>query len=149
MTSCGDSSPKRNPVVVAPVGERCNSRKVAYQAWLQNKAESSLHSLYAELMCKSPQYSRWKSPKFNIGTIADINWILVTGKWTKYIVKTIRCKRGKKSHADKSIEDQNGVLLSNEGDIPAFQVSLNRVTLHQLCPTRARGPHAAKFRFLL
>ena len=117
MTSCGDSSPKSNPVVVAPVGERCNSRKVAYQAWLQNKAESSLHSLYAELMCKSPQYSRWKSPKFNIGTIADINWILVTGKWTKYIVKTIRCKRGKKSHHGKSIEDQNGALLCNEEDI--------------------------------
>jgi len=49
--------------------------KVDYKAWLQNKADTSLH-----LRHERPQHSFWKSTKCNFGRLSDINCIPVAGK---------------------------------------------------------------------
>jgi len=72
-----------------------------------NKADSSLHSQYAEartsaaLMVRKSKMQSWE----NIRHANMVFW------------QTIWHFRGKRSHNARSIKDQNGVLLSNEKDI--------------------------------
>ena len=56
------------------------AKKAACKAWRQSKAESSLHSRWAEAW--SPLLLWQKSPKCSHGRISDISWIPITGKPT-------------------------------------------------------------------
>jgi len=73
-------------------------------------------------------YLRWKQiPKCNLGRNSHINWIPITGKTTICSGKTL-CVFG-----TKDLKDQNGVLVSNVGDVfgrwgKYFKDLLNPVT---------------------
>jgi len=107
-------------------GERCyaSKKRVAYKAWLHNKADSSLHSRYAEegkseaLMMKKSKMQYWE----NFGHKLKAFW------------QTIQCLRDKASNIARSIKDQNGVLLRNVKSILGscrdhFKDILNPITI--------------------
>jgi len=65
-----------NGKIVAPwwnqeVKDEVPPKKVTYKAWLRHK--TNLLCMRATLRCVSPQFSPWKTPKFNLVRISDIN----------------------------------------------------------------------------
>ena len=113
------------------VKEAVQAKKRAYKAWLHDKSSSSLQLRYTEarkaaaLAVKVSKEKMWE--KF--GEKLESNYRSAN----KVFWRTIRCLRGKRSGAAKSVKDRDGTILSNEKDIllrwrEYFRDLLNPVT---------------------
>ena len=131
-TRRGEQWQKSNPWWNQEVKDVIRAKKVSRKAWLHNKTASSLHSRYVEarksanLVVENSEMHSWN----NFGRKMDSNY----WKATKMFKQTIRLLRWKRFHSDRSIKEENGVLLRNEKDIldswrEYFKDLLNPVTI--------------------
>jgi len=90
------------------VKDTFRAKSAAYRICLQNKAELSLHSRHTEANEYAAQMEKRQKCSENCGHRLDSNY------W-QVIWQTIWRFHGKESHVARSIEDKNGISLSNEG----------------------------------
>lgn len=98
------------------------AKKVAYNKWIEDKADSCLHSRYAE--ARKP------------ATLAEEKYKLDSSYWqaSKVFWQIVQRVPGKRSRSDRPNKDQNGDLPSSEEDVLGkqrehFKNRLNLVTI--------------------